>query len=233
MEFCPGTSLSQAGFAPIRFTRFHHHTDARDQAYRYVSSAAKLLAAFQGDGLEAIDHHAVTTRYRALFSRNFRAHSLDLPKPLLDEVELSVVAGLSPVPSQRLVAEHHDFGPWNITLGPHHWHLLDFGNFTFGYPEYDLASFCLALGLYSRHRTVDPELVSDLQRHFVESYHQALDNAPCLDTGLLKAFTLMHLSEFAYLNLTQRKAVAWVYLKPKYRFFIQLFERYLATSLLD
>jgi len=230
MEYCPGHGLSHLTFTPIRFSRICLTSRAREKAFEAISRAGELLAAFQGSGLniDSSESDAVMARYQDLFRNNFHAHELSLPQDVLGAVERKIRSTLTRRVVQRLVPEHHDFGPWNVTIGVQYWFLLDFGNFTHGCPEYDLASFIVALGLYSQHRTVDEHLVSDLQIHFIESFRHHTRRSIDLDGELFRAFALMHLYEQARVCLRPRKRVPSMLLRPSHDFFVKAFEEYLA-----
>ena len=230
MEYCPGHDLSRLTFTPIRFSCIWLTSGAREKAFEDISRTAELLAAFQGSGLnvDSSESNAVMARYQDLFRNNFHAHELSLPQDVLGAVERKIRSTLTGRLVQRLVPEHHDFGPWNVTIGVQYWFLLDFGNFTHGCPEYDLASFIVALGLYSQHRTVDEHLVSDLQIHFIESFRHHTRRSIDLDGELFRAFALMHLYEQARVCLRPRKRVPSMLLRPSNDFFVKAFEEYLA-----
>jgi hypothetical protein len=230
MEYCPGHDLSHLTFTPIRFSRVWHTTSAREKAFEAISRTGELLAAFQGTGVKADCRasSAVLARYRDLFQNNFQAHELSLPQNVLAAVERKIQSTLTDRVVRRLVPEHHDFGPWNVTVGERYSFLLDFGNFTQGCPEYDLASFIVALGLYSRHRTIDEGLVGDMQVRFIDSFHCSTRRDLDLDWELFRAFALMHLWEQARVCLLQRKWGLSMLLRPSHDFFVKAFEEYLA-----
>lgn len=228
MEYCPGHNLSRLTFSPIRFSRGWLTADAREKAFDAISQAGELLATFQGSGakIDGSASTAVLTRYRDLFQANFQAHRLSLPPNVLAAVQRKIDSTLTGCTVQRLVAEHHDFGPWNVTIGAQYWFLFDFGNFTHGCPEYDLASFTVALGLYARHRTVDERLVADLQVRFIDSFCRSTRHD--LDGELFRTFALMHLYELARVCLRPQKTMPLMLLRPSHDFFVKVFDEYLA-----
>jgi len=229
MEYCPGHELSHLTFRPIRFSRVWVPAGEREKAFDAISRTGELLAAFQGSGMNADGSasSAVMKRYRDLFKKNFQAYELPLPQNVLAAVERKIRSTLTGRLVQRLVPEHHDFGPWNITIGAQYWFMLDFGNFTHGCPEYDLASFTAALGLYSQHRTVDERLVADLQVRFIDSFRCSTDRHLELDGELFRGFALMHLYELARVCLRPRNRIPSVLLRPSPDFFVKAFEEYL------
>jgi hypothetical protein len=229
MEYCPGHELSHLTFRPIRFSRVWLTARAREKAFDAISRTGELLAAFQGSGMNADDgaSSAVMERYRDLVKKNFQAHELPLPQNLLGAVERKICSTLTGRLVQWLVPEHHDFGPWNVMIGAQYWFMLDFGNFTHGCPEYDLASFTTALGLYSQHRTVDERLVADLQVCFIDSFRRSTGRHLDLDGELFRAFALMHLYELARLCLRPCNRIRSMLLRPSRDFFVKAFEEYL------
>ena len=230
MEYYPCHELSHLTFTPIRFSRIWLTAGAREKAFNAISRTGELLATFQGSGVnvDGSASGAVMARYLNLFQKNFKAHELSLPQNVLAAVERKISSTLTSHFVRRLVPEHHDFGPWNVTIGAQYWFLLDFGNFTHGCPEYDLASFTVALGLYSQHRTVDERLVADLQVLFIDSFRRSTSRDIRLDGELFRAFALMHLYELARVCLSPRKRMLSMLLRPSRDFFVKAFEEYLA-----
>lgn len=229
MEYCPGRDLSRLTFTPIRFSCAWVSARACDKIFDAISRAGELLATFQGEGViaDGSESTAVMTRYHDLFEKNYRTHRPSLPQSILAAVRLNIRSTFNRCLVQRLVPEHHDFGPWNVTIGSQYWFLLDFGNFTLGCPEYDLAGFTVALELYSQHRTVKKGLIADLQVRFVESLCRSTGRDLSLDEELFRAFALMHLYDFARIRLhPQRKPSIWLW--PSRDFFVNAFEDYLS-----
>ena len=230
MEYCPCHDLSHLTFAPIRFSRAWLTAGARKKAFDAISRTGELLAAFQSSGVnvDGSASGAVLARYLDLFENNITAHKLLLPRPILAAVQGKIRSTLTSHFVRRLVPEHHDFGPWNVTVGARHWFLFDFGNFTHGCPEYDLARFTMALRLYSQHRTVDERLVDDLQVLFIDSFRRSTGRDTELDAGLFRAFALMHLYELARVCLSRGTRMQSLLLRPSQDFFAEAFEEYLA-----
>ena len=229
MEYCPGSELSHLTFRPIRFSRVWLTAGAREKAFDAISRTGELLAAFQGSGMTADGSasSAVMERYRDLFTKNFQAHGLSLTQNVLGAVERKIHSILTDRSVKRLVPEHHDFGPWNVMIGAQYWFMLDFGNFTHGCPEYDLASFTTALELYSQHHTVDECLVADLQVRFIDSFRRSTGRHLDLDGELFRAFALMHLYELARVCLRPRNRIRSMLLRSPRDFFVKAFEEYL------
>ena len=230
MEYCPSEELSHLTFSPIRFSGVWLTAGAREKAFDAISRTGKLLAAFQrsGTNVDRSGSDVVMARYLNLFKRNFKAHQPSLPQNILAAVERKITSTLASQFARRLVPEHHDFGPWNVTIGAQYWFLLDFGNFTHGCPEYDLASFTVAVGLYSQHRTVDERLVADLQVLFIDSFRRSAGHDIGLDEELFRTFALMHLYELARVCLGRSRRMLSVLLRPCGEFFVKTFEEYLA-----
>jgi hypothetical protein len=248
MEYCPSVPLGRLLFHHLRWSRIVRFFALGHKAPDSLAQAGHLLADFQAippQPAHPLQPHPDPThillRYEETFVRHLEAcNAAGLPRVLLNRVRHYVRERLQLPHRIDIVAQHSDFGPWNILKGKTYLYLVDFHNHTVGLRTYDAAYFHVALDLWSRFRTVADSDLSKAQDVFLDAFlrgHTGARGQTCGWRGnqiealpLFRELRIVHMTYFAQIVLSRRRSLRELPYAPVSRrqYFQQWFEREIA-----
>jgi phosphotransferase family enzyme len=245
MEHCPSVTLGRWLFHRVRWSGLTSCSAPKREAFHDVAQAGSLLAQFQAIPASLVETlqqepgaGGILFRDREAFLRNLEAcRTTGLSPALLDRVRDYVCERLHRPQRVEIVAQHSDFGPWNILKHGKCLYLVDFHNFTVGFRSHDVAYFHAALDLWKRFGTVDARVVLRAQGVFLSAFlrestgaRQAAPDRPGDQMDALPLFRELRIVHMAYFArdalLGSWSARELAYLPvPRRRFFQKWFER--------
>jgi hypothetical protein len=250
MEHCPSVPLGRWLFHRLRWSAVPRFFSLRQTARDGFAQAGRLLAEFQAipplpalPGQPNLDPPSILRRYDGPFLRHLEACNVaGIPRALLNRVRQYVRERLWLPRRIEIVAQHSDFGPWNILKGGPYLYLVDFHNHTVGLRTHDAAYFHAALDLWSRFRSVAESEVKEAQDVFLSAFLQGSAEAgrPAPEwrnhdieaLPLFRELRIMHMTYFAQIVLSRRRSLRELPYAPRSRarYFQQWFEREIAEQ---